>query len=452
MRYTLLRFLRLAIVATLAVGLIAALSGCDSIPFDSIPFIGGDGDAAPPDEDTLALEEPELSQEDPGEPGMLEEPAFEEKPAVLLRVFLNEAGHVEALFDRPVAVVGGEVKLVSDKGALSRKAMEDPGGYGQSLIFDTNSLEEGGDVVASAIRGVDGGRVISEDGMDAIVDFAPQGFSVEKRLFGSSVTNMRPYVREVRAEEWSVRLYFSTNVRFSENLRLLVSNGADQSGELRLAWESLNAMRNWSHLDNLVFGVPEPSREEAFWLSPVHVYGFSEGDALTDSDERGLPARRGLQPFAVDLTRGAILNDLQRCAYYLSDGDQMRYSFAVSNLHEFLAEDQRAGDVMVRNECLKALSRTAASSEAGLSRNWQYSACVDTLESAYRMGEFYPGYVVDGYPSELRDRWLVADDLVSRPYDLLTLEERILLRDALTHDSCPAFYPQLFYGYWMAVE
>ena len=432
--------------------LMVALAVGSGVMSGAIPLPFGDGDAEPEQPVVVAVEEPDVKEleepevpENPEEPGPL-------PPPVLLRVFRNEAGQVEALFDRPVRVVGGEVKLVTSKGALGRKLGPDPGAYGYSIIFDINSMEEGGDVTATSIKAMDGARIVDEDESMAILDFMPQAFTVEKRLFGSSVVGNRPYVREVRAEEWSVRVYFSTDVRFSENLRLTARNTAGQMGELRLAWESLNAMRNWSFVDNLLFEVPEPYRTEAFWLTPVQVYGFSEGDALTDAAEGGLPARRSLQPFAVDLSRGAILNDLQRCAYYLSDGDQMRYSFAVSNLQQFVSEDPRLSEAMARNECMRALSRTSAAGDTGLNRNWKYSVCVDSLEIGYRVGEFYPGELGGGYPSELRDRWLVADDLVSRPYDLLSLDERVDLRGMLTHESCPLFYPQLFYGYWMQVE
>ena len=432
------------LLVALAVGS-GVLSG--TIP---LPFWGGDVEPEQPA--VVAVEEPEvLGLEEPDLLELQNDPDPLPPPA-LLRVFRNEAGQVEALFDRPVRVVGGEVKLVTNKGAMGRKFGPDSDAYKYSIVFDINSMEEGGDVMATSIKAMDGARIVDEDDTMAILDFTPQTFTVEKRLFGSSVVSNRPYVREVRAEQWSVRVYLSSNVRFSENLRLTARNTAGQMGELRLAWESLNAMRNWSFVDNLLFEVPEPYRMEAFWLTPVQVYGFSEGDALTDAAEGGLPARRGLQPFAVDLSRGAILNDLQRCAYYLADGDQMRYSFAVSNLQQFVSEDPRLSESMARNECMRALSRTSAASDTGLNRNWSYSMCVDSLETAYRVGEFYPGELGDGYPSELRDRWLVADELVSRPYGLLTLDERVSLRKMLTHESCPLFYPQLFYGYWMKVE
>ena len=439
--------LGLCVAALLA---LFAAWGCESLP-----FIGED--AEPGVSSVEVFEEhgvPEVSaiadleEVFPPQPEVIEEKA----PAVLLRVFRAQSGHIEALFDQPVRVVGGEVKLVSDKGALGRKVLPDSEEYSYSLMFDVNSLEEGGQVVATAIKSVDGGHIVSEDGTAAIVEFSPQSFVVERRLFGTSVAGARPYVREVRAEEWSVRIYFSTSVRFSENLRLLARNTENQMGEMRLAWESLNAMRNWSFVDNLLFEVPESFRGETFWISPVQVYGFSEGDALSDAGESGLPARRGLQPFSVDLSRGAILNDLQRCAYYLADGDQMRYSFAVSNLGEFIQGSSEMDGAMVRSECMKAISRMSVGSDAGLSRNWKYSVCMDSLESEYRMSEFYPGDMSMGHPAELRDRWLRADELVSRPYDLLTLDERMELRKVLTHESCPAFYPQLFYGYWMEAE
>ncbi len=434
----------MSVAMALAFG--ALFMGCDSLP-----FIGG-GDPEPVVEIIETAEPDVLVIDDtPAVVDAVVEPK-DMAPPVLLRVFRNEAGHVEALFDRPVRVVGGEVKLVTNKGALGIKPGTDPDVYEYFLIFDINSMEEGGEVMAMSLRTLDGARVVSEDEAVALLDFTPQSFVVEKRLFGSSVGGSRPYVRETRAEEWSVRVFFSTNVRFSENLRLLARNSGGQTGEMRLAWESLNAMRDWSYVDNLLFEVPEAYREEAFWLSPVQVYGFSDADALTDAADGGLPARRGLQPFVVDMSRGAMLNDLQRCAFHLAEGDQMRYSFAVSNLNEFVSEDPRMSEAMTRNECMRALSRTSASSDTGLSRNWEYSSCIDSLEVNYRIAEFYPGYVDSGYPSEMRDMWLLADELISRPFDLLTLDERISLRAMLVDESCPMFYPQLFYGYWMEAE
>ena len=435
----------------------AAVLGCDAVP-----FVGGEEESPPaensvelPADDMAVLEDIETltgteTKLEAGSAGGEDGPLA--GAPMLLRVFQNEEGHIEALFDRPVKVEGGEVKMSSDKGALSRKFDARSDGYGNSLMFDINTVEEGGEVTVSAIFLLDGAEIRSENGQRARTEFAPETFFVERRLFAASVRSDRPYVREIRAEEWSLRVFFSTDVRSSENLRLLARNVAGQTGEMPLAWESLNAMRSWSYVDSLLFAVPEPYRAEPFWIAPVQVYGFSPNDEIAAAAEDGLPARRAFEPFVVELSRGAVLNDLQRCAYHLSEGDQMRYSFAVSNLSDFLEEDPRLEESAVRSECLAAVSRATTRGDTSLLRNWKHSACIDTLETSYRVKEFYPGETVAGYPSQARDRWLRADELIAVPYDLLSLAERVELREALTHEICSRFYPQLFYGYWVELD
>ena len=435
----------------------SAILGCDAVP-----FLGGE-EESPQVEMPVELSADDMAVQEDIETGTGIETSLDvgvadaaDRPfagaPTLLRVFQNEEGHIEALFDHPVKVESGEVKMSSDKGALSRKFDPRSDGYDNSLVFDINTVEEGGDVTVRAIFLLDGAAIRSEDGQDARTEFVPETFFVEPRLFAASVRSDRPYVRDIRAEEWSLRVLFSANVRFGENLRLLTRNVAGQTGEMPLAWESLNAMRSWSYVDSLLFAVPEPYRGEQFWIAPVQVYGFSPNDGIADAAEGGLPARRAFEPFVVELSRGAVLNDLQRCAYHLSEGDQMRYSFAVSNLSEFLEEDPRLEESLARSECLAAVSRAMTRGETGLLRNWKHSACIDALETSYRVMEFYPGDTGAGYPSQARDRWLRADELMAVPYDLLSLEERIELRDALAHESCPKFYPQLFYGYWVELD
>ena len=434
----------------LALALTFAL-GCGSVP-----FLGGSDDAE------LSAEGEELPDGAPEGDGVLVDDSLQEAlaggegseetlalPPFVLRVFRNERENMEVLFDQPVKLEGGEIYLRTSKGALSRAYSSNPAEYGYSLEFDIDSLEEGGEVVVLGLEITGGGLVRTETGKIAQLDFEQVTLEVDRRLFGSSVSGSRPYVVDISASDWSVTLEFSEEVRFDETLRLRTRSAAGQVGEAPLNWQSLQVSENQGVAREITFEVPESFRSEPFWLAPLHVYGFSPAESITSARNPDLPARRWFEVFSLQFDRGLLLDDTQRCAYLLAEGDPARYGLAVDNLGSYLEQEGSLADETMRNECLLAVARLSVGVQSsGLARNWESSACLDQIESAYRMAQFYPGRLDAGYPGVARDRWLRVDELVSRPYDLLTLEERLELRSYLTGETCPEFYPQLFYGYW----
>ena len=82
--------------------------------------------------------------------------------ATILRVYQDEPGVVTALFDRPVRVEGGDIRLITNLGYADRVRDTDPGGYSYSLRFDVGSLGKGDLTIGSLYIGR-GARLVATD-------------------------------------------------------------------------------------------------------------------------------------------------------------------------------------------------------------------------------------------------------------------------------------------------